>query len=178
MGLFCDQLCPRFAYVSDLRQWRVGCFTEQSRKLQEVAPSFRTRKWDSKSRGVHPLPRGFGSLLRHRTSLNPGEHFPRLSFGWAIATVRRHERVSNAPEERRVRIAPSFAHAIRRTLIALAVEIVAAGGFAILGRPTLARLYAQHDIARFAPSEGHGLGQFRPCAGAGSADLQEIGSTA
>jgi hypothetical protein len=101
-----------------------------------------------------------------------------LSFGWAIATVRRHERVSNAPEERRVRIAPSFAHAIRRTLIALAVEIVAAGGFAILGRPTLARLYAQHDIARFAPSEGHGLGQFRPCAGAGSADLQEIGSTA
>ena len=54
-----------------------------------------------------------------------------------------------------MRIAPSFAHAIRRTaLIALAGQIVAAGGFAILGRPTLARLYAQHEIARFAPLGG------------------------
>jgi len=148
------------------------------RELPEIAPSFLTRKWDSKSGGVH-APRGFGSLLRHQTSLNLGEHFPRLSFGWAIATVRRHARVSNAPEERLVRIAPSFAHAIRRTaLVALPVEIVAAGGFAFLGRPTLARLYAQHEIARFAPPEGHGLGQFRPCAGSGSAHLQEIGSTA
>ena len=78
-----------------------------------------------------------------------------------------------------MRIAPSFAHAIRRTaLIALAVEIVAAGGFAILGRPTLPRLYAQHEIARFALLEGHGLGPFRPCASSGSANLQKTGSTA
>jgi hypothetical protein len=102
-----------------------------------------------------------------------------LSFGWAIATVRRDARVSNPSEERLVHIAPAFAHAIRRTaLIAFAVEIVAAVGVAILGRPTLARLYAQHEIARFAPSEGHRLGQFRPCAGLGSADLQKIESTA
>ena len=164
--------------MSDPRLSRVGGFAEQLRELLGIAPSFRTRKWDSKPRGVHP-PRGFGSLLRHQTSLNLGEHFPRLSFGWAIATVRRHARISNAREERLVRIAPSFAQAIGRSaLIALAVEIVVAGGFAILGRPTLARLHGQYEIARFAPSEGHESGQFRPCASSGSPDLKEIRSTA
>ncbi len=48
----------------------------------------------------------------------------------------------------------------RMALIFISGGIVALVLFALLGLPSLSRLYQQDEIARFRPTVGHGIGQF------------------
>lgn len=49
---------------------------------------------------------------------------------------------------------------LRATIVGLAAASVAAAALLTLGPPSLARAYQQNEIARFAPTVGHGIGQF------------------
>lgn len=48
---------------------------------------------------------------------------------------------------------------VRTALVLLVAAAVAGIAFLRLGPPTLAREYRQNEIARFAPTLGHGIGQ-------------------
>ena len=60
-----------------------------------------------------------------------------------------------------VTLAPTWRHAIMRmAMLLLAVAVVAGAMYAINGAPSSRRRVRQNEIARFAPTVGHGLGQF------------------
>jgi hypothetical protein len=57
-----------------------------------------------------------------------------------------------------IRLAPSWRHAAARTvMIVVATALVFGLMYRHLGAPTLRRLVRQNEIARFAPTLGHGL---------------------
>jgi hypothetical protein len=62
-----------------------------------------------------------------------------------------------------IHLAPnSFSIIYRSFIILIFVGAVAYAIYNVLGPPTIERVYVQDEIARFAPTAGHGLGQ---CAG-------------
>ena len=84
-----------------------------------------------------------------------------MNWQWIVAALRGPSRVREMAVRGGLRLAPSLRHAVGRSaLVLLGAGVVAAGSFALLGRPSEARRYHQNEVLRFAPTPAHGLGQF------------------
>lgn len=84
-----------------------------------------------------------------------------MNWQWIVAALWGASPAPGSGTRPRIRLAPSFTIALGRSvLVLLAVGVVAASAFAFLGPPSLTREYRQNEIARFAPTAGHGLVQF------------------
>ena len=80
-----------------------------------------------------------------------------VNWSWIVGTFRRLSMATS----RRVTFAPTYLSALLwAVVILLAASFEMLAIYRALGHPTIARLYAQDEIARFRPTAGHGLGQF------------------
>ncbi len=84
-----------------------------------------------------------------------------MNWGWIVSAIRRDSRQPETAGTARPLPAPTAGRTLRWIgLVVVAAGVIAAGALALLGWPSLTRVYVQDEIARFAPAAGHGLGQF------------------
>ncbi len=118
---------------------------------QVVLPYFGIKTINDRSwRAAHNLPLNF-------TVLFAGLHIA-VNWGWIVAAFKKRLNVSKQGYE-------VFSLQTRSILLRIGILILATGLisivlYSILGKPSLARLHSQNEIARFTPSLDHGLIQF------------------
>ena len=97
------------------------------------------------------------NLTLNYTVLFTGLHIA-LNWGWIAAVFKKR---LNTPSQYNWGFSIRFITTLLRiSILFLAAAIIALALYGIVGKPSLARLYSENEIARFHPSIGHGIGQF------------------
>ena len=118
---------------------------------QVVLPELGIKTINDRSwRSVHNLPLNFVVLFT-------GLHIA-INWGWIVAAFKKR---INSPKQSN----GGFSLKIMSVLVRIGILILATGIisiilYGIIGKPSLARLYNQNEIARFYPSLGPGIVQF------------------
>jgi hypothetical protein len=116
---------------------------------QVVLPNLGIKTINDRSwRSVHNLPLNFVMLFT-------GFHIA-INWGWIVAAFKKR---SSIPKESNGGYSLKII-SIRIGIFILATVIISITLYGIIGKPSLARLYYQNEIARFYPSFGHGIIQF------------------
>ncbi len=81
-----------------------------------------------------------------------------INWGWIVSVFKKRFVISK--KNNKLFSPKVVTIALRTCVIIVAACIVSAALYGVLGKPSLARLYAQDEVARFKPTVGHGIIQF------------------
>jgi hypothetical protein len=101
--------------------------------------------------------RALHNMTLNFTALFAGLHVA-VNWGWIASIFKK--RFSTSKQSSKLFSPKIMTIIFRICILIIAAGVVASVLYSMLGQPSLKRLYAQDEIARFKPSLGHGIGQF------------------
>ena len=118
---------------------------------QVVLPNLGIKTINDRSwRSVHNLPLNFVMLF---TGFHIG-----INWGWIVAVFKK--RINSPKQSNGMFSLKIMSILVRIGILVLATGIISIMLYGIIGKPSLARLYNQNEIARFYPSFRYGIIQF------------------